>query len=103
MPRKAPAAPKDPETVTLNPEPGRMRDFGGAQSDRWNAHLMGKLVAALPGYHNPDKREDTIHATAGGRFCQGSRHCSWPTGAWSGIGPLLTEGWTRMRYLGCGS
>src|SRR5215212_12108758 len=23
------------------------------------------------------------------RFCQGSRHCPWLTGAWSGIGPPL--------------
>src|SRR3954468_20315970 len=37
------------------------------------------------------------------RFCQGSRHCPWPTRARLGIGPLLTEERTRMRCLECGS
>ncbi len=36
-------------------------------------------------------------------FCQGSRHSPWPTRARLGIGPLLTEGWTKMRCLECGS
>src|SRR3954449_4633673 len=37
------------------------------------------------------------------RFCQGSRHCPWPTRARLGIGPLLTAGRTKMRCLECGS
>src|SRR3954462_15636130 len=37
------------------------------------------------------------------RFCQGSRHYPWPTRARLGIGPLLTEGRTKMRGLECGS
>src|SRR4051794_30305164 len=36
-------------------------------------------------------------------FCQGSRHDPWPTRARLGIGPLLTEGRTKMRCLECGS
>src|SRR5215210_3011124 len=42
-------------------------------------------------------------ATPFARFCQGSRHYPWPTRARLGIGPLLTEGWTKMRCLECGS
>src|SRR3954471_17012406 len=37
------------------------------------------------------------------RFCQGSRHCPWPTRARLSIGPLLTERRTKMRCLECGS
>jgi SWIB/MDM2 domain len=33
-------------------------------------------------------------------FCQGSRQCPWPTGAWSGIGPPLTEGVDEDAVLG---
>src|SRR4051794_6790042 len=36
-------------------------------------------------------------------FCQGSRHRPWPKPPRLGIGPSLTEGWTRMRCLECGS
>ena len=37
------------------------------------------------------------------RFCQGSRHRLWLRRARLGTGPSLTEGWTRMRCLECGS
>src|SRR3954464_4030710 len=36
-------------------------------------------------------------------FCQGSRHCLYPRRARLGIGPLLTEGRTKMQCLECGS
>ena len=26
-----------------------MKDLGGANSDRWNGHLLNKLIGALPG------------------------------------------------------
>src|SRR4051794_11263312 len=36
-------------------------------------------------------------------FCQSSRQRLWPTRARLGIGPLLTEGRTKMRCIECGS
>src|SRR5215204_6477943 len=33
-------------------------------------------------------------------FCQGSRHCPWPTRAWVGIGPPLTKGADKDAVLG---
>src|SRR3954464_9675920 len=49
------------------------------------------------------KQRAVGHTQPIARFCQGSRHWPWRTGAWSGIGPPLMEGWTKMRCLECGS
>jgi len=44
-----------------------MKSFGGADSDRWNAHLMGKLVDAIPGASG-NQRTGITQAVAAGQL-----------------------------------
>jgi hypothetical protein len=61
-------APDKAETVQVRKGgPGTMRDFGGAASDEWNSHLLGRVVAAFPDGLN-DKRPETIQAIAGAQL-----------------------------------
>jgi len=69
MPRKSPSRSTRPEIVTLDPDnAGKMKHLGGAASDNWNAHLIGKLVAAVPGGMNPDDRPFLLQAVVGGQL-----------------------------------
>src|SRR3954449_12542584 len=67
----------------------------------WSIALEAQVQ--LQGEEAYRKRQERFAASGIRGFCQGSRHWPWRTGAWSGIGPPLMEGWTRMRCLECGS
>lgn len=57
--------------VAINPaehEHGQMRDLGGAESDRWNQHLLGKLVAAFPNGLKPDRCNEIVNAVLGAQL-----------------------------------
>jgi hypothetical protein len=58
---------RKPDVVQLKPtDEGSMKRLGGAQSDAWNAHFMGKLIAALPGGLSPNRSETLIPSIATG-------------------------------------
>src|SRR4051812_15150436 len=69
------------------------------------ACTSGRRSRALDGRSSPRAALicSIVSIFVSGGFCQGSRQRPWPTGAWSGIGPPLTEGRTKMRCLECGS
>ncbi|MFL5162019.1 MAG: hypothetical protein ACJ8CZ_06170, partial [Microvirga sp.] len=61
--------PTGPETIAIDPsEPVHMKDLGGADSDRWNGHLISSLVAAIPGSHAPDQRNHIAQAVITGQM-----------------------------------
>src|SRR5687767_9110763 len=68
MRKKALAPPTKLETVTIDtPEPARMQDIGGTNSDCWNAPLLSRLVSAVPGGLDPDQRHRVLQAVTHGQ------------------------------------
>src|SRR5215203_6081518 len=66
---KAAAPPTGTETIAIDPsEPVHMKDLGGADSDRWNGHLISSLVAAIPGGTAPDQRNHIAQAVITGQM-----------------------------------
>ena len=54
--KKAAPPPAGTETIAIDPsEPVRMKDLGGANSDRWNGRLINDLAAAIPGGLAPEQ------------------------------------------------
>jgi hypothetical protein len=45
-----------------------MKDLGGANSDRWNGHLISNLVAAIPGGTAPDQHNRIAQAVITGQM-----------------------------------
>ncbi len=59
---------RTPESVAIDlTKPGTMKPVGGAKSDAWNSHFLGKLVAAVPNGMSPDRRGDIVVAMVAGQ------------------------------------
>ncbi len=67
--KKAVTPPAGTGTIAIDPsEPVRMKDLGGANSDRWNGRLISSLVAALPGGTAPDQHNRIAQAVITGQM-----------------------------------